>query len=321
MTIVRQLKFSAVLAGAAVLATCGALCVKQVSAADDTGVPVTVIVTATARGDRTPPAIPQNEVVVKQQDSHRQVVSWQPYEPNGGDLEVMVLIDDSLARRASTDLNDLRGFVTSLPQSARVEVSYADYGMAKVEQPFTEDHAKAAEAFRIPSAIPGTSNGFFDSVRSAIKHWPEDSARHVLVVVSSGIDLTNGVVDTEPGLNPQLQDAINEAQRKGVVVFAVYASPDTRLLRRDDFLTLNGAGSLGRLADETGGQSFWQGTHTPVSMSPYLGQIRQELGQQYKLTFLADASAGKGNSKLHVSSEQSGVTLRAPQYVRLPEAH
>lgn len=321
MTIAKHLKFSAILAGAAVLVTCGALAVRQAAAADDSNVPVTVIVTATAHGDHTPPAIPQNEVVVKQQDSHRQVVSWQPVEPNGADLEVMVLVDDSLTLHVANDLNDVRNFVTSLPQDAKVAVAYADYGSAKIEQPFTDDHAKAASAFHLPSATRGTSNGFFDSVRNAIKHWPDDNSRHVLVVLSSGIDLTNGFVDSEPGMNQPLQDAINAAQRKNVVVFAVYASPDTRFLRHDDFLTLNGAGSLGRLADETGGESFWQGASTPVSMAPYLGQVRQMLGQQYKLTFMADANMNKGYSKLHVTSEQSGITLHAPAYVRVPEAH
>jgi hypothetical protein len=312
------LKYGALLAGAGLLAAGGAMISRQASAADDANVPVTVIVTATAHGEKNMPAISQNEVVVKQQDSHRQVVSWEPVQPNGSDLEVMVLVDDSLTMHVANDLNDVRNFVRTLPENAKVEVAYADYGGVKVDQAFTADHAHAASAFRLPQAIPGTSNGFFDSVREAIKQWPEDSSRHVLVVVSSGIDLTNGAEETEPELNLPLQKAINEAQRKNVVVFTVYASPDTRFLRQNQFLTLNGAGSLGRLADETGGESFWQGTTTPVSMAPYLNQIRQMLGQQYKLTFMADTKLN--NSKLHVTAEQSGVTLRAPEYVHVPKS-
>jgi hypothetical protein len=313
----KLLKWGAVLAGAGLLAAGGALVSRQANAADD-NVPVTVIVTATAHGEKTPPAIPQNEVVVKQQDSHRQVVSWEPVQPNGSDLEVMLLVDDSLTLHVANDLNDVRNFVRNLPENAKVEVAYANYGAVKVEQPFTADHAQAASAFRLPQSIPGTANGYFDSVREAIKQWPADSSRHVLVLVSSGIDLTNGAAETEPNLNMPLQQAINEAQHKNVVVFTVYASPDTRFLRHDQFLTLNGAGSLSRLADETGGQSFWQGTTTPVSMGPYLNQIRQMLGQQYKLTFMADSKLN--NSKLHVTAEQSGVTLHAPEYVRVPKS-
>jgi hypothetical protein len=310
------MKYTVIFAGAGLLAACGALVSRQAYATDDSNVPVTVIVTATASGKKTPPAIPQNEVVVKQQDNHRQIISWEPVQPNGSGLDVMVLIDDSLTMHVANDFNDVRDFLKSLPQDAKVEVAYADYGTYKVDEPFTTDHAKAATAFRLPEAIPGTSNGFFDSVRDAIKHWPDDNSRHVLVTLSSGIDLTNGSFETLPDLNLPLQQAIDEAQRKGVVVFSVYASPDTRFLRHDDFLTLNGAGSLGRLSDETGGESFWEAM-TPVSMTPYFNQIRQMLGQQYKLTFMADAKLS--GSKLHVTSEQSGVTLRAPESVRVPE--
>jgi VWFA-related protein len=308
---------SMAMAGAVSLAI-GAGIGTQRASADNTQVPVTVTVTATSRGDKMPPVVPQNEVIVKQQSSNRKVVSWAPVQPEGGDLEVAVLIDDSLTMHVGNDLNDVRDFVRHLPANAKVAVAYAQYGTAHYQQAFTADHAAAAEAFRLPSAIPGSSNGLFDSVRDLIKHWPASDARHVMVLVSSGIDLTNGVADTDPGMNRPLQQAIEAAQQNGVMVYAIFAPSSSRDLRGNELVSTNGQGSLNSLADETGGKAFLQGYGTPVSMQPYLNSIQQMIGQQYRLTFLADATMHGGSSRLHVSTEQNGVELHAPEYIRVP---
>lgn len=288
--------------------------------ADDREIPVTVTVTATSHGESLPPMVQQNDVVVRQQSTNRKVVSWAPVQPAGGDLEVAVLVDDSLTMHVANDLNDVRDFVRHLPANAKVGVAYAEYGGAHFEQNFTADHAAAAGAFRLPGAAPGTSNGLFDSVRDLIKHWPASDARHVLLLVSSGIDLTDGYALSEPGTNGPLEQAIEAAQHNNVMVYAIYAPPSTKELSHNGFLSNNGLGSLDRLADETGGKAFSQGYNTPVSMQPYLGAIQRMLGQQYRLTFLADASVRGGTSKLRVSTEQSGVELHAPQYIRLPDS-
>ncbi len=308
---------SMAMAGIVTLVAGGGILARRASA-DDKQVPVTVTVTATSRGDKTPPAVSQSDVIVKQQSSNRKVVSWEPVQPAGGDLEVAVLIDDSLTMHVGNDLNDVRDFVRHLPANAKVGVAYAEYGAAHFQQNFTADHSAAAEALRLPSAIPGSSNGLFDSVRDLVKHWPANDARHVVVLISSGIDLTNGFSDTEPGMNRPLQQAIEAAQQKGVTVYAIYAPPNTRGLRNDDIVSTNGQGSLSTLSEETGGKAFVQGFNTPVSMAPFLSNIQRMIGQQYRLTFLADASMSGGNSRLHVSTEQNGVELHAPEYIHIP---
>jgi hypothetical protein len=290
------------------------------AAAPDRELPVTVTVTATSHGESLPPVVPQNEVIVRQQGTNRKVVSWEPVQPAGGDLEVAVLVDNSLTMHVANDLNDVRDFVRNLPTNAKVAVAYAGYGSAQFEQTFTADHAAAANAFHVPTAIPGTSNGLFDSVRNLIKQWPASDARHVLVLVSSGLDLTDGYSESEPGMNGPLQQAIESAQHDDVMVYAIYVPPSTTALGRNGFLSSNGLGSLDRLADETGGRAFSQGFSTPVSMGPFLADIQRMLGQQYRLTFLADANVRGGTSKLRVTTEQSGVELHAPQYIRLPES-
>jgi VWFA-related protein len=283
------------------------------------GVPVTVTVTATSHDKAATASVPQNEVVVRQDGDVRRVISWKPATQDSQGLDLAIMIDNQLTHRISSNLDELRQFVRSQNDKTNVAVVYADYGSAKIEQGFTPDHEKAAKSFHIPSAIRGTSNGTFDAVRDMMKKWPDDGNRRVLVLISSGIDLTEGVSDTNPYRNVPLDNAIQAAQRANSVVFAIYASGDTRALR-GDYLSINGQGSLDRLANETGGKAFFQGLSTPVSLEPFLQQMSGLLGQQYLLTFMAQANSKGDYSRLKVTSEQNGIELRAPEHVRVPRA-
>jgi len=297
----------------------GAVEALRAQSAVGNGVPVTVTVTATSHDKAATASVPENEVVVRQDGDLRRVISWKSATHDSQGLDLAIMIDNQLTRRISSNFDELRRFVRSQNDKTNVAVVYADYGSAKIERGFTTDHEQAAKAFHIPSAFRGTSNGTFDSVRDMMKKWPDDGNRRVLVLISSGIDLSDGVSDTNPYRNLPLDNAIEAAQRANAVIFTIYASGDSRALR-GDFLTINGQGSLDRMADETGGKAFFQGLSTPVSLEPFLKQMSGLLGQQYLLTFMAEANSKGDYSRLKVSSEQSGVELRAPEHVRVPRA-
>lgn len=306
------------LAVTAALAFAGVSVLRADSKTTNTGVPVTVTVTATAH-NKAAANVPQNEVVVRQDGDVRQVISWKPASESGAGLDLAIMVDDQDSQRLSSNLDELRKFVLSQPPSTRVAVVYADYGGIQLNGGFTDNHELAAKAFHIPSAIRGTSNGTYDSVSELMKRWPNDGNRRALLLISSGIDLTNGAFDTNPYENLPLQNAIRAAQRANVVVSAIFAAGDTRVLR-DDYLTTNGQGSLERLADETGGNAFFEGFNTPVSLQPFFQQFSRMLTQQYVLTFMADANPKGEFSRLKVSSEQNGVQLHAAEHVMVPKA-
>jgi VWFA-related protein len=278
------------------------------------GVPVTVTVTATGKDQSAPPAIAMNAVVVKQDGKVSKIVSWEPVGGGKAGLDLVVLVDDSVSQRASAQLKDIGDFLRTLDADARVAVAYASYGSVKFEQEFTTDHEKAAKAFRIPGAIPGTANGVYDSFGELVKKWPASPNRKVLIFVSDGIDVTNGVDDSTPGQSMVLQRAIDAAERAGVVVYTIFASGSGRAVQ-NQFLVNNGQGSLARLASETGGDAFFQGTQTAVSFKPFLEDIGRLVGQQYLLTFLATPGEKGRYARLQVSVEQKDVELIAPDHV------
>jgi len=301
----------------AVCVLCASTAFAQGGASSSGGVPVTVTVTATGKEQAQPSTIPINAVVVKQDGKVSKVVSWEPANGGKAGLDLAVLIDDSVSQKASVQLKDIGELIRTLPADTRVSVGYAGFGAVRYEQEFTTDHEKAAKSIRIPNAFPGTANGVYDSFAELIKKWPASQNRKVVLFVSDGIDVTNGVDDSIPGQSMVLQRAIDAAERAGVVVYSIFASGNGRAVQ-NPFLVNNGQGSLARLASETGGDAFFEGFQTPVSFRPFLDDVRRLLGQQYLLTFLATPSEKGRYARLQVSVEAGETELIAPDHVYVP---
>lgn len=291
----------------------------QRAAQSGEGIPVTVTVTATGKDQSTPSAVAINALLVKQDGKAAKILSWEPASGGKVGLDLAVLIDDSVSQKATVQLKDIGELLRTLSPDTRVAVAYAGYGSVKFEQEFTTDHEKAAKGIRIPNAFPGTANGVYDSFAELIKKWPASQNRKVVIFVSHGIDVTNGVDDTLPGQSMVLQRAIDAAERAGVVVYTIFANGSGRAVQ-NQFLVNNGQGSLARMASETGGDAFFQGTQTAVSFKPFLEDIGKLLGQQYLLTFVATPGEKGRYARLHVSVEGGDVELIAPDHVYVPGA-
>ena len=72
-------------------------------------------------------------------------------------FSLAILIDDSLDQEVASQWNDLKAFIDAQPQSTLVAVAYSRNGTAAVAQDFTNDHALAAKALRIPLGTGGSS--------------------------------------------------------------------------------------------------------------------------------------------------------------------
>jgi hypothetical protein len=191
-------------------------------------------------------------------------------------LDLVVLIDQTLSQRVDVQLKEIGDFLQTVPAETRVAVAYADYGGIRYAQDFTTDHVKAAKAIHIPSSFPGAANGLYDSVSDLIKKWPASQNRKVVLLISDGIDVTDGSADVNPDENPVFQHALHQAEQSGVTVDSIYASGSGRGVD-NRFLVLNGQGCLLQLASKTGGLAFFQGLDTPISFAPYLKDIAKSL--------------------------------------------
>src|ERR1700685_1999893 len=85
---------------------------------------VTMTVTANIAANKRPPAISQDDVVVKQGKSRLEVTEWVPARGDRAGLELFLLIDDTADSRISLQYEDLRAFINAQPASTLVGVGY-----------------------------------------------------------------------------------------------------------------------------------------------------------------------------------------------------
>ena len=196
-------------------------------------------------------------------------------------LNIAILIQDDLISRVGNELNVTRDFIRSLPAGSRVMVGYITTGTLQVRQPFTTDLEKAAGSLRIPAATTAASayNPYVEVIEALRKFDQEGTARNAVLLISDGLDTSRGFDVTSAGRTLDLERAINEAHRRNVSVYTFYA-PSVGLTSRSRLAASYGQSSLNRLANETGGKAFFQGTSF-VTFDSYFARLRETLNEQY----------------------------------------
>lgn len=283
------------------------------------GKDVSVTVTVERRGANAPAELHADDVFVFQDNQRRQVVRWAPASGEDGGPDLGILFDDSLDPAIGNHFNDLKDFIRSLPAGSKVAIAYGMNGAARIARNFTSDHQQAAAAIRIPQGRMNETSSIYMAFTDLVKHWPEDGNRRAVLLITDGIDLYWGVTEALPSNNPDLQRAVEEAQRLGVTAYAIYADTAGNV-RRNAFLVNAGQSCLSLLALSTGGKAYFQGLQTPIDFQSILGQLKNRLGEQYLLTFRAEQGVKDAYDRLHISTEQPGIELIAPSRVFVPAA-
>lgn len=276
-----------------------------------------VQVTVTVRPKRgSASTLSSRDVLVHEDRNPRPVVSFVPVTQTNSPVQLMILIDSDATSRLGAEFQDISHFVQSLPQNAQAGLAYTSSGSARVEQPFTSDRAAITKALHVTLGPAAGNTSVYSALSDLIEKWPGESNFREVLLISDGIDPTYGLFDTQPDQNPGLQKAIRDAQESHTTIFSIFVTSGR--ITRSEILNLNGQSSLDELTSDSGGYSFTQGTHTPVSFQPFLNDLQQMLGHQYLLTFQPTSSGKPGFHNLKVATEISGVKLLAPNRVYVP---
>jgi hypothetical protein len=239
----------------------------------------TITVTATSKKG-APPAVNQGDVQLSQGKDRKQIARWVKAERGS----LAILIDDSLDSEVATQWNDMKQFIEALPPTTLVAVGYASNGAVRVAQDFTADHARAANALRIPFGSPAAFSSPYLSVMDWMKRWPSTGDARSLLLISSGIDYFRGGFSP---IYPDVDTAISIAEKNNINLWSIY-SPDSGHRSRSFFLVNTAQNNLSKLCIETGGESYYLGTSAPVSFKPYLDELLMHLNNQYLLSFAGD---------------------------------
>lgn len=195
-------------------------------------------------------------------------------------VNLAILIQDDLVSQVGNELDETRDFIRSLPPGSQVMIGYITTGTLQVRQPFTTDLDQAARSLRIVMSTTNASafNPYVEVVE-ALKKFQSGTGKNVLLLISDGLDTSRGFDSSAAGNTLDLHRAIDNARARDVAVYTFFA-PSVGLTSHNRLAVSYGQSSLNRLANETGGKAFFQGSGF-VSFSPYFRRLRAALNEQY----------------------------------------
>jgi VWFA-related protein len=228
-------------------------------------------------------------------------------------LALAILVQEDLASNFNLQIKDIAEFIRRLPKGSRVMVAYIRSGNLQIRQKFTDDLDLAAKGLRIvTSSSASAPRNPFDGVIDSLDRFDAlPAGRRAILLVSDGLDVSQGISGSSAGQSIDLDRAILRAQRRSVAVYSFY-SPASLTDEGDSRLILNGQGSLQKLSDETGGRAFFQGSIAPISFNPFFKDLRILLNRQFLLSYLS-THMKKGYHRIEVMSTNPEVKIEHPR--------
>lgn len=195
-------------------------------------------------------------------------------------LNLAILIQDDLTSQVGNELGVTADFIRSLPTGSRVMVGYITTGRLQVRQPFTSDLNRAARSLRVPlSSTAASAFNPYVEVIEALRDFNADwKGKNAVLLISDGLDTSRGFDTTSAGRTLDLERAIKHANNRNVSVYAFYA-PGVGLTSRSRLAASYGQSSLNRLANDTGGKAFFQGTTGFVTFDSYFQRLSRTLNE------------------------------------------
>jgi hypothetical protein len=197
-------------------------------------------------------------------------------------LNLAILVQDDLISQVGNELEVTRDFIRSLPSGSRVMVGYITSGTLQVRQPFTSDLDKAARSLRVLRSNTSASafNPYVEVIEALRSFDANSKGKNAVLLISDGLDTSRGFDLASSANTLDLERAIKKANERSVAVYAFYA-PSVGLTSRSALAASFGQSSLNRLANDTGGEAFFQGTTGFVTFHSYFERLKQTLTEQY----------------------------------------
>jgi hypothetical protein len=279
------------------------------SATSDVSANAEAIITVQQPRGANPVTLNPEDVKVYEGKTPAQVTSLQALQGEHAGMQLFIYLDESTGSSVlGTRLPELKSFVRALPATTKVGIGYMRNGGFSLAQPFTTDHKEAADSVRLSQGLPGINGSPYFALSYLAKHWPSKDPveRRAVLMLTDGVDR---YYDNTSNYDPYVDAAIKDAQHFGILVYSIY-------LRGSGFDSLGtwnitmGQSRLDQLCEATGGQGYFEGLTSPVSLTPHLENLNKALDNQYKITFVA--AENPGLHKLVVKTEIPAVKIIAP---------
>ncbi len=274
-------------------------------------IPISIFTKEELRQGQADEFVQVDRLIVKEDKDEQTILSIRTVVD--APLALAILVQDDLSSSFNLQIKDLKKFIRSLPRGSRVMVAYLRGGTLQIRQRFTDDLDQAAESLRIVASSSTVSpRNPYDSVIDALDRFDAlPAGRRAILLMSDGLDVTQGLTNSTPTQSLDLDRAITRAQRRTVSIFSFY-NPASVTEGGDQRLILNGQGSLARLSDETGGRAFFQGSIAPISFEPFFRDLTLLLNRQFLLSYLS-THMKRGYHRVEVLSTNPVVKIEHPK--------
>lgn len=255
--------------------------------------------------------IEAGNLTVKENGEVRQILNLR--NTTDSPLHFAVLIQEDLASQVNLELKGIGDFIRRLPKGSRVMVAYLRGGSLDVRQKFTEDLEKAAKSLRIISSSSASAplNPYVGVIEALTRFDNLPTGRRAMLVISDGLDASNGIDNSSPNQSIDLDRAVLKAQRSGTAIYSIYAA-SSQSSGGSSILVSYAQGSLDRLTGDTGGRAFFQGLSTPVSFAPFLRELGTILTRQFALTYLSTGTK-RDLRRIEVTSDNPEIKIEYPK--------
>jgi hypothetical protein len=273
-----------------------------------------IVTVLPANGGNSSVNILQRNLQVKVNGKDASIIGWKPLRGADSNLELVILIDGSARASLGRQLDDIAGFIQSLPSNVKVAVSYMNAGRAVMAGPLSADHAEVIRQLRIPGGVVGSNASPYFCLSDLARKWPskDRSARREVVLITNGVD--NYYTGYNPD-DPYLKAAIHDSVRAGLVVYSIYA-PVRGRRSNTGYQLFVGQSMLADVTQATGGYSYWDGsTREPVSFRPYLENIAWRIQNQYQLSFQSPLKGKQELQNMNLKVGNREVEVFAPRRV------
>jgi VWFA-related protein len=274
-------------------------------------IPISIFSKEEPKERRAEEFIQVDRLIVREDKDEQTILSIRSVED--APLALAILIQDDLSSSFNLQIRDLKEFIRSLPRGSRVMVGYIRGGSLQIRQRFTDDLNAAAESLRIAASTSAVAAlNPYDSVIDALNRFDAlPAGRRAILLLSDGLDVSQGLSNSTPSQSTDLDRAITRAQRRSVAVFSFYF-PASITDGGDSRLILNGQGSLAKISDETGGRAFFQGSLAPVSLQPFFRDLKLLLNRQFLLSYLS-THMNRGYHRVEVLSTNPAIKIEHPK--------
>lgn len=274
-------------------------------------IPISIYSKDELRRDQADEFVQVDRLVVNEDNDEQEILAIRSV--TRAPLALAVLIQEDLTSSFNLQLRDLAAFIRNLPQGSRVMVAYLRGGSLQIRQRFTDDLNRAAGSLRIVAASESSAprNPYDGLVDTLDRFDALPAGRRAILLVSDGLDVSQGTASTSPTQSTDLERAIRHAQLRSVSVYCFYSPASLTENGNSRFIT-DGQSSLLRLSDATGGRAFFQGTIAPVSYQPFFKDLNILLNRQFLLTYMS-THMNKGYHRIDVTSTNPAVKIEHPK--------